>query len=295
MKHLLTLLLLSLFLSPQSVHAQVQPAKADEKLRATAAVYRIFEAKCTDCHDAHLPKPKGKFGYVLDLDRVGKNPDYIVPGNLAKSELYQMVVHNEMPGEDADVPPLTPDELKVVAHWVMIGAPGALPPDFATNPTTAEAPAAPAPTASFFKRFLVWIGKFHPASTHFPVALLMTAAFAEIFIWVLRKPEWNVLVQFLVVLGALSAIPTATLGWMASFPTKAGSETEWVYDIHRILGTVVAGWGLGCAVMVCLPACKEGTLFRKWFRAALVLGGAMVALTGFLGGKLSFGLDHYSF
>ena len=38
-------------------------------------VHDIFEAKCLDCHGPELPRPKGKFGYVLDLKRVAENPE----------------------------------------------------------------------------------------------------------------------------------------------------------------------------------------------------------------------------
>src|SRR5690242_13521214 len=33
-------------------------------------VLRVFAAKCAGCHGPNLPKPKGRFGYVLDLRRV---------------------------------------------------------------------------------------------------------------------------------------------------------------------------------------------------------------------------------
>ncbi|MEQ1842751.1 MAG: c-type cytochrome domain-containing protein, partial [Verrucomicrobiales bacterium] len=98
-----------------------------EKVKLAADVYKIFEAKCADCHGAHLPKPKGKFGYVLDLKRMAENPKYVVPGDPNESELYQLVKSDEMPGEDADVPPLTPEEKRIVERWVQIGAPGELP------------------------------------------------------------------------------------------------------------------------------------------------------------------------
>ena len=295
MKCFLTLLWFAV--SALAVQAQVQSAPADDKLRTAAEVYKIFEAKCADCHGAHLAKPKGKFGYILDLGRVGKNPEYVVVGNLEKSELYQMVAHNEMPGEDADVQPLTPDELKVVAHWIMIGAPGDLPASVvASAPPAAPAPdAAAAAAAPFYQRFLTWVGKFHPASTHFPIALLMTAVLAELLAWRFKKPEWTLLVRFLVVLGTLGAIMTATLGWFANYPLRSGSPVEWVYMVHRFLGISTAVWGAICAVLICLPGCREGTMARLRFRGALLLGAALVSITGFLGGKLTFGLDHYDF
>ncbi len=278
------------------ISAAVQPASDEEKLRVTAEVYRIFEAKCADCHGSHLPKPKGKFGYVLDLLRVAKNPKFIEPGDPKESELFQMVKNNEMPGEDADVPPLTPEEKKLVERWVLIGAPGDLPSTLPAGhpPATAQKPeAVPAP---FFKRLLGWFGKFHPLSTHFPVALLLTAVLAELFAWWMRRSEWTLFVRFLVVLGALSSIPTATLGWLANFPTVGGSQLAIIYRFHQILGTTTAMWAVVCAVLICSAECEEGSLERRRFRGALLLGAALVAITGFLGGALAAGgLDHYKF
>jgi mono/diheme cytochrome c family protein/uncharacterized membrane protein len=272
-------------------HAQAAPAPSADAAKTAAEVYRIFEAKCADCHGAHLSKPKGKFGYILDLGRVGANVDYVVPRDLQKSDLYRMVKENEMPGEDADVPPLTPEELAVVAKWIADGAPGHVPPTNAVVSTTA----APPPSAPFFTRALAWLGKFHPASTHFPVALLLTAVVAELLAWWLRKPEWTLVVRFLVILGALSAIPTTLLGWFVSFPTVSGSATATVYQVHRILGTTTAIWGVVCAVLICMAECEEGSFERKRFRGALFFGALLVSVTGMLGGMLTFGVNHYAF
>src|SRR5215212_2641481 len=86
------------------------PKGEAEKIKLAGRVREIFEAKCIDCHGPELPRPKGKFGYVLDLKRVADNPEYIVRGDAEKSDLYVMVRDNEMPGEDASVPPLSQAE-----------------------------------------------------------------------------------------------------------------------------------------------------------------------------------------
>src|SRR4051794_1625641 len=75
-----------------------------DALKLAQQVHDIFEAKCLDCHGPELPRPKGKFGYVLDLKRVADNPKMIVRGEPDSSDLYDMVLHDEMPGEDANVP-----------------------------------------------------------------------------------------------------------------------------------------------------------------------------------------------
>lgn len=270
-------------------------ALTEERLRVAGEVHKIFEAKCADCHGAHLPKPKGKFGYVLDLKRMAENPDYVVPGDPNGSELYQLVKSDEMPGEDADVPALTPEEKRIVERWVQIGAPGELPTAAVAARPLAEKNLVET-TTPFFPRLLAWTGKFHPVSTHFPVALLMTAVLAEALAWWLRRGEWMLLVRFLVVLGALSSVPTVILGWCASFPTIAGSQLETVYRFHQILGTAVCGWALVCAALVCISECEEGSVARQRFRGALLLGAFLIGVVGFLGGVLNAGgLDHYKF
>ena len=276
--------------------ATVAPAKKEEKLQLAEQVHAIFEAKCADCHGGHLPKPKGKFGYVLDIGRVGTNPKFVVQGDVEGSELFQMVKNNEMPGEDADVPPLTAEELKVVARWIQVGAPGELPAAKAAPAVAAAGLEAPAKSVPFGQRLLKWFGKFHAASTHFPVALLLIAVLAEAAAWWLKRPEWTLLVRFLVVIGALSSIPTATLGWLVDFPVTNGSQLAGVYSVHKWMGTGTAIWAVICAVLLCMNECTEGSAERRRFRGALMLGALLISVTGFLGGALvAGGLDHYKF
>jgi uncharacterized membrane protein/mono/diheme cytochrome c family protein len=290
-------LLLILLLAASGGNALSAPAKPpgkEEKLRLAGEVFRIFEAKCADCHGSHLPKPKGKFGYVLDLKRVAENPEFVVRGDPANSELYQMVKNDEMPGEDADVPGLTPEEKHAVESWVLAGAPSVLP--AAIMPQDGAPEKKPELQVSFLRRVINWVGKFHPVSTHFPIALLMSAVLAEALAWFLRRAEWMLLVRFLVVLGALSSVPTVILGWCAEFPIISGSELATIYRFHQILGTATSAWALVCAALVCISECEEGTTARRRFRGALLLGASLIGIVGFLGGALNAGgLDHYKF
>ena len=291
------LLLLAAVFTMADACAVAAPAKGpgkEEKLRLAGDVLKIFEAKCADCHGSHLPKPKGKFGYVLDLKRVAANPEFIVRGEPGKSELYQMVKNNEMPGEDADVPPLTPEEKMTVEAWVLASAPHDLP--ARVSVTAAPQEKTPEVKVSFLRRLMNWMGKFHPVSTHFPVALLTIAVLAEALAWWLKREEWMLPVRFLTVLGALSSVPTVVLGWLAEFPTLAGSELATLYRFHQILGTATSAWALVCATLVCIAECEEGSVARRRFRGALLLGAFLIGIVGFLGGALNAGgLGHYKF
>jgi len=78
-----------------------------------AEAARVFAAKCSACHGPDLVKPKGRFGYVLDLPRLATNPEFVVPGRPDESELWTLVKRDEMPPPDASTGPLSEAEKQV--------------------------------------------------------------------------------------------------------------------------------------------------------------------------------------
>lgn len=284
--------LLLLLAVVSAVRAEVQPASKEERLQVAQRVRDIFEAKCVDCHGPELPRPKGKFGYVLDLQRMADNADYVVRGVAEDSELYLMVRDDEMPGEDAPVPALTPEEKDVVKRWVEIGAPG----EVVAAPAVEVAPptAAAEKLEPLWHRALRWVGKFHPVSTHFPVGLMMAAVLAEALGWWTRRESWLHTVRFLVAFASLGALSATGLGWLNAYFSSYNKEVGALLWWHRWLGTGTALWAALCAVLVFIDSCAEGTRARQRFRGALLVGAALVGLSGFLGSALIYGLDHYA-
>ncbi len=289
MKHFIPGLLLLLALLTRGVAAEGNA----EGVRAAASVREIFEAKCLDCHGPELPRPKGKFGYVLDLPRMANNPDYVKRGDAENSELYLMVRDDEMPGADANVPPLTDAEKETVRRWIDLGAPDA-------PLATEERAVAPVVVAEarvqrpVWKKSLEWIGRFHPVTTHFPVALMLVAVFAESLAWWTRRESWLHTVRFLVVLGALGAVAASVLGWINAYFSSYSKDPGALLWWHRWLGTGTALWAVVCALLIIIHECQEGSPQRTRFRGALLLGAALVGLSGFLGSALIYGLDHYA-
>jgi uncharacterized membrane protein len=280
------------FLPSVSINA-AEPNIADATL-ATEAVFELFESKCNDCHGAQLTRPKGKFGYMMDLKRVAANEEYVVPGDPAKSELFRLVNEDEMPGKDSKEGPATAAEKLALQRWILAGAPSVLPEKLAQRQTEllstkGAAEAAPKPAQSFLAKALAWIGRFHAASTHFPIALLMVALVSEALGWATKKESWLSCTRLLVVLGAASAVNTALLGWLNDY-----SGISEVYKIHKWLGTATAFWALVCAGAAILSECREGSPERTRLRGALFLGAVLVSAVGFLGGAITFGLDHYN-
>ena len=304
------LLLLAVLLFAGGVQGQeTKEAKAmnPESQVVTAAVFEFFEAKCAECHGAHLVKPK-KFGYILDLARLGKNEDFFKSGSAAESEFYRLVKEDEMPGDDSGIPAATYAEKALLKRWIELGMPVELPEGFVKGavkslkhkksaegegqtPESASAAAeAPEKAEGFVARLLKWLGSFHMASTHFPIGLLMAAALAELLAVTSRREVWLTVTRFLLVTGALAAIQTAAFGWFYHY-----SGVSKVYDFHKWLGTLVAIWAVLSAGAAVLFECREGTPERRRLRGAVFVGAALVGFVGFLGGILSYGLELHRF
>lgn len=161
--------------------------------------------------------------------------------------------------------------------------------DHGTEEAADTAPAHPYPPEGV-PRPLAWLGKFHPPATHFPVALLVSAALAELLL--LRAPgqlPYHA-VRFCVWVGGVGAVLTALLGWF--FAGLRLVDDEWVMTAHRWFGTGTALWAV---LMLCLcERAYRDEPSRRIFRLALFGGAALVGATGFLGGSLVYGLDHFA-
>jgi mono/diheme cytochrome c family protein len=253
----------------------------------------VFAARCAGCHGPNLAKPKGRFGYVLDLARVAGNPEMVVRGQPEESELWELVRRREMPPADSPTGALSAQQKEVIRSWIAGGAPSAPSPgtDDASNTSSpSETPVEPASTPVDW-HFLLWLGKFHLLVLHFPIALLVTAAAAE-FWFLLRKAESTSReVRFCVLLGAASALVTAALGWLFALGGHgAGMPTTLAW--HRWLGTAAATWAIGTAV--CFECDVRRGTRSLWSRCLLFLGALLVGLAAHFGGILVNGADFFA-
>jgi mono/diheme cytochrome c family protein len=111
---------------PSIVASQALPTTATtgtEPADLASAVRNIFSAKCAECHGSDLPRPKGKFGYVLDLERLAGNAHVVVPFKPDESKLRQLVRDEEMPPEYARAGSLTKEQKEVIRKWIESGSP----------------------------------------------------------------------------------------------------------------------------------------------------------------------------
>ena len=96
-------------------------------------VLMVFSAKCAVCHGPDLPKPKGRFGYVLNLQRLAGDTEKVIPPNPQESELWGLVERSEMPPAESPRGPLTNEQKEVIRTWIAAGAPGRLAYGFETT------------------------------------------------------------------------------------------------------------------------------------------------------------------
>src|SRR3954470_24285469 len=86
--------------------AAAQPGRRD----LATEVKAVFQAKCSECHGPQVRKPKGSFGYVLDLKKLAADPKKVVPSKPEESVLWQLVRDEMMPAEGAKAAPLTTEQ-----------------------------------------------------------------------------------------------------------------------------------------------------------------------------------------
>jgi len=144
------------------------------------------------------------------------------------------------------------------------------------------------PDSSTFSKVMASFGKYHPLIVHFPIALLLTAAFAQVLNIRSKKGAYDNAVTVLVWTGALGALGAGVLGWMHSGPVQANENA--VMSIHRWLGTTLLVGGFIIAYFMQKAAKAEGGLSKNMVFNVLLFGGALaVAFNGFLGGALAHG------
>jgi mono/diheme cytochrome c family protein len=233
----------------------------------------VFVARCAGCHGPDVPKPKGRINYVTDLAKLANNRELVIPGEPDQSELWVVVRRGEMPPTDSPRGPLSDVEKETIRAWIAAGAPDV------AHPTTQDLPTLLAPPASVFPA----LGKFHLLMLHFPIALALAAAFAELLAW--RWPaSFTQPARFCLWLAALFAIPTVVLGWV--FATEGHGSGD-LLPVHAWLGTGAATWLL-LTVLAYEWALRRGA-GNVWVRVMVLLGAALTATAAHFGGLLVWG------
>ncbi|MBL4697888.1 MAG: hypothetical protein JKX70_03545 [Phycisphaerales bacterium] len=148
-------------------------------------------------------------------------------------------------------------------------------------------------TSSGLSKLIAWIGKFHPPATHLPIGMLIGAALAEGLFMMTKRDLFKNAGTFCLVIAGFGAMGAVTLGWFnVGF---AFVDDEWIQTVHRWLGTSTALLTL-LSIAMLIRASKPDVKpsARLWYRVSLFAAAGMVGATGFFGGALVYGINHYA-
>ena len=263
-------------------------------------VVPIFRRHCLECHEGENAKADFR---IHDPDSVFS---YVEGGELEYSSLYVDYLISEY--DDMLMPPrshggpLAPTELAVVRLWIEEGADW--PEDAQVIPQEVDEPGEPVDPlqavrtaeGGFLGRLWTFQGFFHPATVHFPIALLLLGAVFVVLGW--RWPTVGTQVPLAcLLLGAASSIVATAMGW--SFATEMGYGSWSKVDLdgeifwHRWSAVVVTVASTVLAV-VALMGLKSGNprSVKVWKIGLLVVAG-LVGLVGHQGGEMTYGKDFY--
>jgi uncharacterized membrane protein len=138
------------------------------------------------------------------------------------------------------------------------------------------------------REYISLIGKLHPLVVHFPIALVLAAAGAEIAaIWT-RRASWRALAVANLRVGAVMGVFTLIAGWVLA--TAPFVEATPSLTLHRWTG-VTAVAATVYAALASKRSHAQSRRSRAVYRGALFGAAVLVAVAGHLGAALVWGQD----
>ena len=125
----------------------------------------------------------------------------------------------------------------------------------------------------------------HPATVHFPIALLLVAAALEALLIVRPRSGLEQTVRITLYFAAAGTVIAALFGWIHTGIWMGGDT---VMQRHRWVGTGLAVFSLGLVLLASRPADRG----RGVLRLGLLVSAVAVILQGYWGAELSHGPGH---
>jgi uncharacterized membrane protein len=132
------------------------------------------------------------------------------------------------------------------------------------------------------------LGRIHPLVIHFPIALVLVAALAELIATGTGRLYWRTVAVANVRVGAVFGVIAAIAGWL--LPGVLGLDSTALLEWHRWIGTLAASL-IVVAALGSAGADHRSPMEFRLYRLTLFSAAALVAVTGHLGGLLVWGPD----
>ena len=132
---------------------------------------------------------------------------------------------------------------------------------------------------------MVLAGRLHPLLVHFPIALILCGAAAELVAIATRRPVWQAIAFIQTRAGALCAAGAAVAGWLlAGAPDiDPSARLEW----HRGLAVLATSAALIAAASTL--GAQPSPSRRRLYRVLLFTSAVSIGLSAHLGATLVWG------
>lgn len=137
------------------------------------------------------------------------------------------------------------------------------------------------------------LGRYHPVLVHFPVALVVGAAVAEVVYMMRARQSYGDAARFMINLAVVFSVLTAVAGFMAASGKVYSQELQGVFNIHRVAGVATPVLVL-LAAGLCEGVRRSGQVWEQMlYRVILLLAVVSVAVAGYHGGELVYGAGYF--
>jgi uncharacterized membrane protein len=133
------------------------------------------------------------------------------------------------------------------------------------------------------------MGRLHPLLVHFPIALVLIAAVAELVAMATRVPEWRAVAVANVRAGAVFAVGSAAAGWLLASSRLVDPSVS--LERHRWLGTCAAIAAIGAAFTTGGVVRNPSPQLMWVYRVAVFFAAGLVGVAGHFGAVLVWGAD----
>jgi uncharacterized membrane protein len=130
-------------------------------------------------------------------------------------------------------------------------------------------------------------GEMHPALVHFPIALALAAALAEVLALTTKRELFSNAARYCIVIAALGSLATVPAGWIAG-SQNYGPLTGLV-NTHRVFGTIAGLFIVATAIVSEVARRRGNGTLLLVYRIGLFASAAFVSVAGYIGGKIVHG------